>query len=182
MVSAKKLLISRLFIGIHTVVWFPIGQHFVTTRVVHLPKRTEISWITEADLITELGPCIAALAGKVSFSSCRTFIRVCQLYCRLKKLQKLLHAVLNLDQSTIAEIRGYNSPPAGIHEVMKATLLVLGFWEEETHVSFENWKILSNKEYAKETKIKPNFNGSEHLWNHEKMFEIGVVRGNECEL
>ena len=130
-----------------------------TTRVVHLPKRTEISWITEADLITELGPCIAALAGKVSFSSCRTFIRVCQLYCRLKKLQKLLHAVLNLDQSTIAEIRGYNSPPAGIHEVMKATLLVLGFWEEETHVSFENWKILSNKEFAKETKIKPNFNG-----------------------
>ena len=38
--------------------WIPhgslvsIGQHFVTTRVVHLPKRTEISLITEADLIT----------------------------------------------------------------------------------------------------------------------------------
>ena len=30
-----------------------IGQHFVTTRVVHLPKRTEPSLITEADLITE---------------------------------------------------------------------------------------------------------------------------------
>ena len=30
-----------------------IGQHFVTTRVVHLPKRTETSLITEADLITE---------------------------------------------------------------------------------------------------------------------------------
>ena len=32
-----------------------IGQHFVTTRVVHLPKRTETSLITEsdeADLIT----------------------------------------------------------------------------------------------------------------------------------
>ena len=26
-----------------------IGQHFVTTRVVHLPKRTETSLITEAD-------------------------------------------------------------------------------------------------------------------------------------
>ena len=29
-----------------------IGQHFVTTRVVHLPKRTETRLITEADLIT----------------------------------------------------------------------------------------------------------------------------------
>ena len=26
-----------------------IGQHFVTTRVVHLPKRTETSLITETD-------------------------------------------------------------------------------------------------------------------------------------
>ena len=26
-----------------------IGQHFVTTRVVHLPKRTEASLITESD-------------------------------------------------------------------------------------------------------------------------------------
>ena len=30
-----------------------IGQHFKTTRVVHLPKRTETSLITKADLITE---------------------------------------------------------------------------------------------------------------------------------
>ena len=26
-----------------------IGQHFVTTRVVHIPKRTETSLITESD-------------------------------------------------------------------------------------------------------------------------------------
>ena len=30
---------------------------------------------------------------------------------RLKKLQKLIHAGLNLDQSTIAEIKGYSNPP-----------------------------------------------------------------------
>ena len=62
-----------------------IGQHFVTTRVVHLPKRTETSLITKrtkADLITSYssyvwpaqpgpirtrlcGPCIAAVAGYV---------------------------------------------------------------------------------------------------------------------
>ena len=60
-----------------------IGQNFVTTRVVHLPKRTETSLITESDhrasdhqlcsyarpaqpgpIRTRLcGPCIAAIAG-----------------------------------------------------------------------------------------------------------------------
>ena len=45
MVSSKKLLISRLFIGHYMVhvVWFPL------VRVVHLPKRTETSLITESD-------------------------------------------------------------------------------------------------------------------------------------
>ena len=43
---------SSLFLGFH---WSPhgslvsIGQHFVTTRVVHLPKRTETNLITESD-------------------------------------------------------------------------------------------------------------------------------------
>ena len=47
--SAPK---SSLFLGFH---WSPhgclitIGQHFVTTRVVHFPKRTETSLITESD-------------------------------------------------------------------------------------------------------------------------------------
>ena len=53
-----------------------IGQHFLTTRVVHLAKRTETSLITESDqsranhqllqpcIRTRLcGPCIAAKAG-----------------------------------------------------------------------------------------------------------------------
>ena len=57
-----------------------IGQNFITTRVVHLPKKTETSSITESDLIARYcsyarpaqpgpirtrlcGPCIAASAG-----------------------------------------------------------------------------------------------------------------------
>ena len=74
------------FSGFH---WSPhsclitIGQHFVTTRVVHLPKRTETSLFskrTKAEVITSYcsyarsaqpgpnrtrlcGPCIAAKAG-----------------------------------------------------------------------------------------------------------------------
>ena len=31
-----------------------ISQHFVTTRVIHFPKRTKTSLITEVDLIIEL--------------------------------------------------------------------------------------------------------------------------------
>ena len=63
-----------------------IGQHFVATRVVHLPKSTETSLITKADLITSYcsyarpaqpgpirtrlcGPCIAVIAGCFTNSS-----------------------------------------------------------------------------------------------------------------
>ncbi|XP_052213451.1 uncharacterized protein LOC127832191 isoform X2 [Dreissena polymorpha] len=55
---------------------------------------------------------------------------------RLKKLQRLLHAVLALDQSTILEIRGYSAPPIIVKTVMMATLLLLGHWEEDT----KTWK------------------------------------------
>ena len=70
--APKSILISRIFICHHTVFWLPlvsIGQHFVNTRVVHLPKRTETSLIpnrTEAELFTKsnlCGSCIAAIAG-----------------------------------------------------------------------------------------------------------------------
>ena len=61
-----------------------IGQHFIATRIVHLPKSTETSLITESDqsgLYHQLlqlctartawlcGPCIAVIAGfdKISF-------------------------------------------------------------------------------------------------------------------
>ena len=44
---------------------FSTGQHFVTTRVVHLPKRTETSLITELDrsgLNNRMGPGCAGRA------------------------------------------------------------------------------------------------------------------------
>ena len=65
----KHLVIGQLqntpiFSAFH---WLPhgirvsIGQHFVTTRAVHLLKRTEISLITEADLITESDQAVRAV-------------------------------------------------------------------------------------------------------------------------
>lgn len=56
------------------------------------------------------------------------------MFFRLKKLQKLLHAILDLDQSTIMEIRGYAKPPPIVHTVMVSTLLLLGHWKDETKV------------------------------------------------
>ena len=59
---AQSLLMKHLVIGqgekapdFSTFHWSPrgslvsIGQHFVITKVVHLPKRTETSLITELD-------------------------------------------------------------------------------------------------------------------------------------
>ena len=57
-----------------------IGQHFVTTRVVHLPKRTETSLIIESDRSGPnhrigprlCGPCIAAIVGLFYISKYET--------------------------------------------------------------------------------------------------------------
>ena len=38
-----------------------IGQHLLTTRVVHLPQRTEVSLITESDLITKSDQAVRAV-------------------------------------------------------------------------------------------------------------------------
>ena len=39
----------------------PIGQHFFTNRVVHLPKSIETVLIIEASLITELDQAVRAV-------------------------------------------------------------------------------------------------------------------------
>ncbi|XP_053379649.1 lim and transglutaminase domain protein ltd-1-like isoform X2 [Mercenaria mercenaria] len=54
------------------------------------------------------------------------------LIARLKRLQKLIHEVMTLNQRTIAEIKSYAHPPDEVHTVMRGTLLLLGNKEEET--------------------------------------------------
>ena len=55
-----------------------IGQQFVTTRVVHLPKRTETSLITELDLITESDPAVWVMhnCNSCFFKSVTTIIEL----------------------------------------------------------------------------------------------------------
>jgi hypothetical protein len=45
---------------------------------------------------------------------------------QLQRMERLRHAILNLDQKTIAEMKSYSSPPAAVHHVMSATFMLLG--------------------------------------------------------
>lgn len=53
---------------------------------------------------------------------------------RLKRLERIRHEILELKQSTVAEIRSYTNPPPVVHSVMTAVFLLLGHKEKETKV------------------------------------------------
>ncbi|XP_070555975.1 apical junction molecule ajm-1-like [Ptychodera flava] len=55
---------------------------------------------------------------------------------RLKRLKRLRDEIMNLKQSTVAEIRSYQKPPRVVHQVMIGTYLLLGVKEKET----KEWK------------------------------------------
>ncbi|KAJ8299859.1 hypothetical protein KUTeg_022606 [Tegillarca granosa] len=54
-----------------------------------------------------------------------------ELLNHLRELDKYRHDILEMDQNTISEIHSYHHPPLGVHEVMTATYLILGYREEE---------------------------------------------------
>ncbi|XP_078683063.1 uncharacterized protein LOC144917163 [Branchiostoma floridae x Branchiostoma belcheri] len=45
---------------------------------------------------------------------------------KIKRLEKLRHAIMAMNQATIAEIKTYNNPPPAVYKVMMATFLLLG--------------------------------------------------------
>ncbi|KAL5015776.1 hypothetical protein ScPMuIL_005365 [Solemya velum] len=55
---------------------------------------------------------------------------------RLHRLERIKHEILELKQSTVAEIRSYQKPPPVVHTIMTATFLLLGYKEKET----KEWK------------------------------------------
>ena len=56
-------------------------------------------------------------------------------YFQLRRLERIRAEILELKQSTVAEIRSYQKPPAIVHTVMTGTFLLLGNSEKETKVS-----------------------------------------------
>ena len=58
-----------------------------------------------------------------------------QLLKSVERIQALKEAVLKLDQKTMLELRNYSKPPKIVHQVIKATLLLLGYNESLITVS-----------------------------------------------
>ncbi|KAK3104804.1 hypothetical protein FSP39_010451 [Pinctada imbricata] len=58
-----------------------------------------------------------------------------ELAVRLKKVTQLMHDVLALNQKLVAELRSYQQPLPEVHDIMKATFLLLGNFEEETRIT-----------------------------------------------
>ncbi|OWF56342.1 Reticulocyte binding protein 2-like b [Mizuhopecten yessoensis] len=61
-----------------------------------------------------------------------------ELLVRLRRLERIRHEILELKQSTVAEIRSYQTPPLLVHTIMTATFLILGHKEKET----KDWKAV----------------------------------------
>ena len=53
---------------------------------------------------------------------------------KLRRLERLRKEILELNQSTISEIRSYQKPPEAVHQVMIAVYLLLGYKEKELKV------------------------------------------------
>ena len=53
---------------------------------------------------------------------------------QLRRLERIRAEILELKQSTVAEIRSYQNPPEIVHIVMTATFLLLHHKEKETKV------------------------------------------------
>jgi len=64
--------------------------------------------------------------------------RASTLLTQLRKLERAQKEILDLKQSTIAEIRGYQNPPPPVHQIMMATLLLIGHREKE----LKNWQTV----------------------------------------
>lgn len=64
----------------------------------------------------------------------------------LERIEALKEAVLKMDQKTMLELKNYSKPPKMVHQVMRASLLLLGYDETSTVVSRRvyDWSSLDN--------------------------------------
>ena len=64
-----------------------------------------------------------------------------KLLLQLRRLERIRAEILELKQSTVAEIRSYQKPPTVVHIVMTATFLLLRHKEREMKVT----ALITNK-------------------------------------
>ncbi|XP_052774271.1 trichohyalin-like isoform X2 [Mya arenaria] len=89
--------------------------------------------------IEELEKAIATIKRNgLEVQLARELIEANVILTRLRKIQRIRSEILELKQSTVAEIRSYQKPPPVVHTVMTATFLILGHKEKET----KDWKTV----------------------------------------
>ena len=54
---------------------------------------------------------------------------------QLRRLERIRAEILELKQSTVAEIRSYQKPPLVVHQVMTGTFVLLGHKAKEMKVT-----------------------------------------------
>ncbi|XP_078597104.1 uncharacterized protein LOC144873535 [Branchiostoma floridae x Branchiostoma japonicum] len=81
----------------------------------------------------------------------------------LRLLESLRHEVLQLNQSTISEIRSYSNPPKPVHKVMLATYLLLG----EDASNMKSWQ---------EVRLFIGKTGKENLKRRVQQCDIKKIR------
>ena len=69
------------------------------------------------------------------FTLAKEMIESNKVLLQLRRLERIRAEILELKQSTVAEICSYQKPPPIVHTVMTATFLILGHPEEETKVN-----------------------------------------------
>lgn len=95
-------------------------------------------------------------------SWCYLDCMVLQILLQLRRLERIRAEILELKQSTVAEIRSYQKPPPIVHTVMTATFLLLGHKESETKVRTALSVFASSRTVERKTKYMYLF-GDHHL-------------------
>ena len=109
-----------------------IGQHFVTTRVIHLPKRTETSFITKSYQSRAnhqlLQLCMVRTAWSESDQAVRTVHSCKSWFCFNSVTQKCLFMLSTICSTVIEFSISYSMPEfqirGGIEDNVKVIFLI----------------------------------------------------------
>lgn len=82
--------------------------------------------MTKRDLTSLERALAAAEASKLSRKLNLQMQMARQIIEQLRRIEKLRHEIMNLDQKTIAELKSYSKPPEVVHQVMAGCFLLLG--------------------------------------------------------
>ena len=113
-----------------------VTQNHMVVYLAVLCMLLELQRAIEAQHIDQLRAAIKTVENKRYITRLqREYDQAKKLVLSLVRIEKLRHAVMELDRKTMAEIRSYSRSPKLVHYVMRASLLLLGDHEGKTKVT-----------------------------------------------